>query len=676
MSPIGLRVGPFEIIEEATVPAHGSWYRARRAGLSRREPRSVLVRLLGPQPSARDLGQAQRQFEVLRGLDDPRFPRAVALYEGSGALAIEAPHTAPIARVVEARLLDDVTMTPATLIDLALDLTEALQAAHQRGHHHGHLSADNVALASDGGVWIWGLGLEGERPAFSWLPPERARGDRPSAATDQWSLGALLVALVSGHCPWSSSSASADPRTGDLADFIEPVAIQWPALGRLVRRMLDPNPTQRFPSLHPVRLELLALARRAGGVSDRRDLAAWLHHTFALENGLPTFAGHEAPIHEELSDEPLQIEILDDEDSEEVLAAPPAPPSTDTPVGPSRVSVRVSSAQRSPPASLDAGPAAPVVQAATRAEAPTSPRVQVRARLPREELAVVRPSVDANSVPDLGREDSEDLITEFSEEAETEMVPDRETERVAPRESTDDIPPIRRRIGTFDARTEPVAPARAVAPARSVPPRPIAIQLTDEHPAALPDAEEPEPLSPSASTRPRWRDEPAPTLPGMEAPEPAALSVTPSAPTAEVEVEFEDEDPEAAFFGEDVEIELLHDEDQTGPVWDARRVPTSIQPFTDPHFSSASMAESPEPAPARLKGPQPEIELHPDVDEDGPTLIGAPLSGPRPMPWEREPEVDLPVPANDPIVRLAPWAATAAMTGLVLLTLINVVRVW
>lgn len=649
MSPLGLRVGPFEIVEEAHVPAIGSWYRARRAGLSRREPRSVLVRLLGPQPSSRDLGQVQRQFEVLRTLDDHRFPRAVALYEGSGALALQAPHTAPLSRVVEARLLDDVAMTPATLIDLSLDLIEALQAAHQRGHCHGHLSAENIALAHDGSLWIWGLGLEGERPPFSWLPPERARGDRPTEATDQWSLGALLVALVSGHCPWSSSSASADPRSGDLGDFIEPVSVQWPALGRLVRRMLDPNPAQRFPSLHPVRLELLALARRAGGVSDRRDLAAWLHHTWSLENGLHDLAPHQALIDEEPGEGAVPIAILDDEDSEEVVASPPAP---------------------RPHRAAEQTGAHPIRVKAPEAEVKpdfTTPSA----------AAQVQASIPVEVEAELMEEDFEEILTEFIDEGATEMAEHAAltemaehaapTEMAGTVERTGDIPPVRSRIGPAD-QTEPRAPQRAVAP------RPIAIQLTDEQPAALPDSD-PRPLAPSEP--PAWREDPAPTMPGMEAPEPVALRLEPGAPSVEVELD-DDEDldqaesVEADFFGgvdlDELDIEVLHDEDKSGPIWDSRPAATSIQPFTDPHFSAAIADDSPVPATERRLGPRSRV---PD-DTDGPTLI----SGARPLPWEQEQALDLPEPANTPIVRIAPWAASAAMVGLVLLTVVNVVRLW
>lgn len=274
---IGLRVGPFEIEQQATVPEAGQWYRARRAGMTRRQPAEVLVRLLPPDASADARAALQREFETLRSLDDPRVPSPVAFYEGTGALAVSAPDGAPLTHLVSQRGEGTVPLTPATLLDFGLEIAEALQHAHTKGKVHGHLSPDLVLLASEGRLVVWGFGPGPHaQPADGWAAPERARGQPVTPATDQWSLAALLASLVTGKSPWRGPDAAAEARKGDPAGVVGPIEAQWPALGRLLRRMLDPHPANRFPSLHPVRQELLALARKAGGTSDRRELAAAL----------------------------------------------------------------------------------------------------------------------------------------------------------------------------------------------------------------------------------------------------------------------------------------------------------------------------------------------------------------------------------------------------------------
>ncbi len=323
MSVIGLRVGPFEIAREAQVPAEGAWYHAHRAGLTRRAPHSVLVELLPPDASADDRAAMQRRYEALRAIDDPRIPAPVAVYEGTGAIAVTAPSGPSLSALVGLRAGDQAAMSPATLLDLALDLAEVLQHAHHRGQHHGRMWPGCVTLAPDGKLCVWGFGDARRPPPDSWRAPDPA----PTAATDQWSLAAVIVGLVTGRGAGGSEGT----------DATATVEAQWPALGRLLRRMLSRSPEHRFPSLHPVRQELLALARKAGGTSDRRDLATRLA---ALEDGSsevdhPTLIPEPPPGPSSAADAPTRLDVRQDalpvvEDAPEleraVIATTPSTP--------------------------------------------------------------------------------------------------------------------------------------------------------------------------------------------------------------------------------------------------------------------------------------------------------------------------------------------------------------
>ena len=127
MSAIGLRVGPFEVEERVKVPEPGDWYLARRTGLTRKQPTDVVVHLLGPSPEPDALAGLQRAYDRLRQLADERVPAAHAFYEGTGALAVQAVRGAPLDRVIERRATESVAMDPATLLDIALELCEALR---------------------------------------------------------------------------------------------------------------------------------------------------------------------------------------------------------------------------------------------------------------------------------------------------------------------------------------------------------------------------------------------------------------------------------------------------------------------------------------------------------------------------------------------------------------------
>ncbi|MCO4747520.1 MAG: protein kinase [Proteobacteria bacterium] len=266
---IGLRVGPFEIEREADVPVEGDWFLAARTGTTRRRPTHVLVKLLQPDADQAQRTALQAEYDALRLVEDSRVPRAIGYYEGTGAMVLDAVGGAPLGAIVQARSSGSMPMTPATLCDLGLDLSECLQHAHHKGKHHGHLSPEKLWLSHDGRLWVWGFGRADDAPV-EWLPPERARELPASSATDQWSLGALLASLITGQAPWTSTE---EARRGSSDAHIDTIEVQWPALGRLLRRMLDPEPSRRFPDLGPVRQELLALSRKAGGLSERRELA-------------------------------------------------------------------------------------------------------------------------------------------------------------------------------------------------------------------------------------------------------------------------------------------------------------------------------------------------------------------------------------------------------------------
>jgi len=276
MSLIGLRVGPFEIVDEVAVPEAGAWYRAKRVGTSQRQPTEVLVKVVGPEASAMERASLQLEFEVLRALDSASIPKPVAYYEGSGALAVADAPGVPLDLLIAQPGAAREALGTATWVDIVLDVAETLQHAHEHGVVHGHLSARNVLLSPDGKLWIWGFGPSGQAvPDPEWMAPERAEGAQATEATDQWALGALLAATFAGEAPWTGTDPAALAHRGDTTHLVDTLEDGWPALARVVRRMLDPHPANRFPSIQAARQELLGLARQADGVVERLALGAW-----------------------------------------------------------------------------------------------------------------------------------------------------------------------------------------------------------------------------------------------------------------------------------------------------------------------------------------------------------------------------------------------------------------
>jgi hypothetical protein len=126
---------------------------------------------------------------------------------------------------------------------IARSVTEAVAAAHRAGVVHGAVHPRSVVIDEDGGVrlgdFVVGLALatavaQGADSALwrglsGYLSPELVIGEDPSPASDVFSIGALLFAMVTGELPPGSLHAT-------------------PAVERLVQRALDTDRTRRYQS--------------------------------------------------------------------------------------------------------------------------------------------------------------------------------------------------------------------------------------------------------------------------------------------------------------------------------------------------------------------------------------------------------------------------------------------
>jgi len=336
MSAIGLRVGPFEIDDEAHVPVMGNWFRAHRAGQKRRQPSDVLIRMAGPSPSDAELNELQRYFESLRTLDDSRIPSALAFYEGTGSMAVVADPGISLARLLPLHRDGRLNLDVATLSDIAIDILEAMQHAHGKGFVHGHLSPHMITLTPKGHIWVWGFGQgHQKKPDPQWLSPDQSRSGPATVAGDQWSLGALLGSLVLGHAPWISDDPTGESKIGNVDLFVDSIHKRSPEWAPIIQRMMSVQAIDRYPSLGPVHQEVLAVSRKAHDTSSRRALHQLIERAEAKP--LNTAPPKEASI----PNEPLNPvnPMVDAVIPEAILEAPssttstaqPAPESSSTP---------------------------------------------------------------------------------------------------------------------------------------------------------------------------------------------------------------------------------------------------------------------------------------------------------------------------------------------------------
>jgi Tol biopolymer transport system component len=254
-------------------------YRAHDSRLDR----EVAIKVL-PESLATDrdrLSRFQREARLLASLNHPQIAQIHGVEESGGVPAL-------VMELVEGPTLADRLNEGALPLDealpMAVQIADALEAAHAQGIVHRDLKPANIKIRGDGLVKVLDFGLAKtlEPPASSagasisptlslhateagiilgtaaYMAPEQARGKGADTRADIWAFGAVLFEMLSGVRPYGGDDVSET-----LAAVIksEPVWDSLPgdtpdAIRRLLRRCLQKDRRQRLQHIGDARLEL------------------------------------------------------------------------------------------------------------------------------------------------------------------------------------------------------------------------------------------------------------------------------------------------------------------------------------------------------------------------------------------------------------------------------------
>jgi serine/threonine-protein kinase len=171
-------------------------------------------------------------------------------------------------------------------VAIAIELGDALAAAHESGVIHADVSSGNV-LVSRGEplhVKLLDFGLaelketraDAQPPADEihgtprYIAPEMIRGLPASEHADQYAFGALLFEMLAGEAPFLGPTVH-DTCVMHLQDPVPELHDTVPHdLVAIVKRCLAKQPAARYPSMRAVVAELPGVLRRAGRQGWRR----------------------------------------------------------------------------------------------------------------------------------------------------------------------------------------------------------------------------------------------------------------------------------------------------------------------------------------------------------------------------------------------------------------------
>src|SRR3954471_3578846 len=234
-----------------------------------------------------DLTPEQREIVRRRMLREARaaarisHPSAVTVYD----VVEQDDRPWIVMQLLPPRTLADVVaasgpLPPAAVAAIGLDLVNALQAAHRAGVLHRDVKPANVMMADGRAVLTdFGIATVDEDPALTstgmlvgspaFMAPERARGERPTPASDLWSLGATLFAAIEGDAPFRRDGQL--PTLSALLTEPAPPAVHAGPLQPVLAALLDRDPARRPDADHTRHLlaDAQAAARRETTVPAR-----------------------------------------------------------------------------------------------------------------------------------------------------------------------------------------------------------------------------------------------------------------------------------------------------------------------------------------------------------------------------------------------------------------------
>lgn len=275
----GTRLGTFEISGVLGKGGMGEVWRAKDTSLGREVALKVLPEDFADDPDRH--ARFEREAKLLASLNHPNIATLHALehFDGSHVLVME---------LVEGEGLDEmIARGPIPLDDarhIALQIAEALGAAHEAGIVHRDLKPANVRIRPDGTVKVLDFGLakswemESGDSSLSMSPtmtkhgtaagvilgtaaymsPEQARGKAVDRRADIWAYGVVLWEMLTGRKLFEGETVS-DVLAAVLTRDFEPSTLPHgtpAAVQRLISRCLTREPKNRLQWIGDARLDL------------------------------------------------------------------------------------------------------------------------------------------------------------------------------------------------------------------------------------------------------------------------------------------------------------------------------------------------------------------------------------------------------------------------------------
>ena len=289
---VGRTVAHYQLTEKLGAGGMGEIYCAQDTRLSR----TVAIKVL-PDAHVGDPERRRRFLQEGRAASALNHPNIITIHD----VVFEDDTVFLVMEFVSGRTLTELLASgPMSVLDVlkyAVQMADALAAAHDAGIIHRDLKPGNVMVTDRGLVKILDFGLA-KRSAFTaaglddttatvaaapltvegsilgtvhYMSPEQAEGKTVDPRSDIFSFGVLLYEMLTGNRPFAGDS-TLSILSSILRDDAKPITVSSPSVPRpiddLVRRCIAKKPEARWQSMHELH-DALAILK---GDSEARSL--------------------------------------------------------------------------------------------------------------------------------------------------------------------------------------------------------------------------------------------------------------------------------------------------------------------------------------------------------------------------------------------------------------------